>query len=719
MPSVAEIVCQSRIEQVIVHARGALVTRAITLPALPTGAFDLIVPGVTLLATPGSARAATRGERPLIAIRTRRITPPGATARGDVSARRIAAERAYWKLDESRKAAVAERQQLMALSLETDLSRRTRRIAPADRIADALAASRLVSEQVEKIDAEIRALDEAMRRNTREREAIALEEAQARPSDVEQPASRRALEFVVRIAAAADRALESLAITYAIEAARWWPAYTARFANGGTRVAWAMDALVAQDSGEDWSGVRLAVSTADLVHDARLPELASLRLGRAQTPPRRGYRPPPADLDTLFTGFDSANASLVVAAVAEQGNARAEEISFGGGYGAAGGGGGAVPAVPPPRAGAAKTREARLDAGPPPMQAQSAPAPARPPPPPGAPMPMMADLAAAPKSRGLMRASSAAFGAVGSNAPRGESVASLMVDEADESYGAAFDEGTSVPDDSWLDFDQLVLAPTTDTRHRGRLVRGGGQPGGNARRKAAGAIQSLAAPAHSVDPIVSRGHFDYRFDANAPCDVASVARVHRVTLAAVETDAEMQFRTVPREQNDVFREAVMKNPFGAPMLSGAVDVFFDNALLTNTGITFVDRGGVVRLGLGVEERIRVARNARVDESTAGLLGGSTSVEHVIEIELNSSLGRAVRVDIIDRVPVTDDKDIEVTLVSSAPRAEPYDQVAIGPPLRGGLRFRADVPAAGRARVEYAYRVKLPAKSEVIGGNRRD
>lgn len=62
--------------------------------------------------------------------------------------------------------------------------------------------------------------------------------------------------------------------------------------DAGQRAALLVEALVAQRSGEDWSGVRLSLSTADLVSGARLPELPSLRLSRAQPPPRRGYRPP-------------------------------------------------------------------------------------------------------------------------------------------------------------------------------------------------------------------------------------------------------------------------------------------------------------------------------------------------------------------------------------------------------------------------------------------
>src|SRR5690606_26472673 len=93
-----------------------------------------------------------------------------------------------------------------------------------------------------------------------------------------------------------------LSVTYAVAAARWWPTYTLRVEEAGARATWSFDAIVAQRSGEDWPAVALALSSADLVYDARLPELPSLRFGRAQ-PKRRAFRPPPAGVDEMFSPY--------------------------------------------------------------------------------------------------------------------------------------------------------------------------------------------------------------------------------------------------------------------------------------------------------------------------------------------------------------------------------------------------------------------------------
>jgi len=170
---------------------------------------------------------------------------------------------------------------------------------------------------------------------------------------------------------------------------------------------------------------------------------------------------------------------------------------------------------------------------------------------------------------------------------------------------------------------------------------------------------------------------------------------------------------------DVYREAVQRNPFSSALLPGPVDVFVDGSLLTTSTIDFVGAGGTVRLGLGVEERVRIARNVRVEEESAGFLGGKTAVLHAVEIDVSSSLGHPVSVVVYDRVPVTEDKDVEIELTSARPRPDHYDQADRAAPIRGGIAFSLELAANQKDRIEFRYRIVFPAKNELTGGNRRE
>ncbi|WP_161790083.1 DUF4139 domain-containing protein, partial [Streptacidiphilus carbonis] len=100
-----------------------------------------------------------------------------------------------------------------------------------------------------------------------------------------------------------------LELEYGVPGATWTPTYHLRLAGihsdtpGGSL---AMRAVVAQRTGEDWTGVRLGLSTADLSRRTELPELRSLRIGRRQVEAvPMPWREPPSGLSELFTGYDA------------------------------------------------------------------------------------------------------------------------------------------------------------------------------------------------------------------------------------------------------------------------------------------------------------------------------------------------------------------------------------------------------------------------------
>lgn len=731
------ITLTSRIHRVVVHARGAVVTRAVTLPSpLSTDACEIVVPGITPLAEPATFRAIAKGSRQIVSALARFVVPEGPAKVGTATQRVQLADAQRVALCDERAHVTGRRNQLAGINFDLGLERRFQKTNARTKIADALAMTRLVQDELATLDTRIGKLDRDIQKAERAVEAARIAEMQARSAE-RAGLSRPTLACHVRLAPG-QTPLEALEIEYIVLAARFWPTYKAWLTKGATHVRLELDALVVQDTAEDWTNVELSLSTADLVHDARLPELPSLRFGRAAPPQKRGYRPPPPGLETMFEAYDNEMKKMVSTVTVD-----------------------ALRAAPPPPSAAPR------QAGPMNM----------PPPgfgPPGtmqtltggyAPRPAMADLdddydegmVAQGRPKGRMPTATRAGtispedsrayslsvpmprpaaappakkkaappppqGAFGGGAPGGPPPApgsfQAFAEASEEAKLASELVGPMEPDDAWLDFDSLTL-PGGDRPRRGKLTR---LPDDAVRAEALRAkqnIESMSSPARTKDPYIYRGLFDYRYEAVGRGDVPSNGRPQRVHVQANEGPAKPRFRTVPRESADVFREALIENPLGAPLCAGPVDVFLDGALVTTTEATAVDRGGSFVVGLGVEDRIRIARNARVEESSAGLLGGSTHVDHHVTIDITSSLGMPIHIEVLERIPVTDDKDVNIKITSAEPEPEVYDQSDIGAPVRGGRRFRIEVAAGGKAKVAYGYRVKLPAKSEIVGGNRRE
>ncbi|MFO0586841.1 MAG: DUF4139 domain-containing protein [Polyangiaceae bacterium] len=737
-----ELSCESRIESVTVYARGAVVRRRVTLPdALPEGPCEVVVEDVTAFADEGTMRTGALEGREVLGVRARLIVPERKAGDPSIKDKLNALRRRRDELVAARGHASWRRDVLASVQPEPDLVRRVSAIDPAERTADALAVVRLSADEMASLDAKIAELTVAIEDNEREAQALRLAAAQA-PAAARRDDGPPRFAVTVQLGPAREASKQGvLELEYAVAAARWWPSYRARFTDGATKAALTLSAFVAQASGEDWDGVALALSTGDLLRDARLPEMTSLRLGRAQKPKARGYRPPPEGLDAMFEGYDRFVATVSVTATATASvtttatmTATRDPSSDVGALWQAGSAGLPAPyaeyhedeydsptRVAPPQE---QTRSKKKRAADEPMaRAMDLAGLAAPAAPAAAPMPKSA-MALGRAAPGGMPMPQAAPPRGGGGAPRAEAASYGGYGLSDDSLGG---EGGAPeplpiePADAWLDFDSLRIAawsPGHARDKRGRLTRDGATtPAGLA--TAITAIERMAPPSGAIDPRASRGLFDVVYAAAGTVDVPSNERPHRVALMTAEAASKPRFVTVPREATEVYRRADFTNPVGQPLLTGPVEVLIDGALVALTRLSYTDRGGSISIGLGVEDRLRVARNTHVEEGSAGLLGGSTTVEHTVTTEIASSLGRAIKVEIVDRLPVSDDKDVEIKSLAASPPTTPYTQAELGHPVRKAFKCEVEVPAGGKAKAEWRYRVTLPAKMEIVGGNRRE
>lgn len=681
--------CDSNITHVQVFARGARVTRRVVPgEAVAGGEVTLAVDGLPTLAAPGSFRVTLGGDaegRSLVLVRSSLVVPAKGSALGPSLEAVRELERKIHRID--RHTGLSQRRRDAITEARLDPKNSARR-APDDprsvvpRTRETLAAHAMLTALAADLDARLDGLHRERHELVRALERARTHASQARSSELTGDArpTRRVL-----ITVRGDGPLPHLELTYAVDAARWWPVYTLRIRDHGRAATWISEALVAQRSGEDWREARLELSTADMLFDARLPTLPSLRFGRAQPPPKRAFRAAPGGVDAMFDGYDRAYRALPEVpspAPAAQPLWAMDDLRATG------------------EALAELDEDTALDA--PSARAEGGPAPMPPAPAEAvaayAPQAMRRSVAA-PKRAGLL-SSAMSFG--GGGAPPG---------------GGAAPEPLVEPSDAWLDYDGLTMGAPGEPR-RGRLGRESGEAWKQERDRAVRMLDVPQPPAGAQDPLASRGMFDHRYRAEGLVEVPSDGLLHRVPLGSGDATPTVRWRVIACESADVFREVELRNPFDAPLLAGPVDVYVEGSLLVVAAIQHIDRGGTLRVGMGVDERLRAARNVRAKEDTAGLLGGDTIIDHTVSIELSSALGSAALVEVVDRVPVTDEKAVEVTPRGARPEPERFTQAERGAAVRGGLRWEVIVPAGGRAAVEFSYRLTIPSKNELVGGNRR-
>ncbi|MFJ5832711.1 DUF4139 domain-containing protein [Streptomyces sp. NPDC093089] len=666
----------SALDSVVVYARGAVCRRLARGTAGPDGRVR--VTGLPRSLDPGSLRARVLGA-PGVRVTEARVvveaSPLGPDAPED-------ARQEVDRMRDAREAAEARRDRQLARVKEVagihpvapgrkrdDPHRRT----PVDawlELAD------FVDERLTAMHARLAELEEELR---------GAEHALSVAADRLRRASTDAPSAHVGTLVCADLTLDGagdadveVELEYGVPGAVWVPTYrlTHRQGDGSGRLL--LRASVAQRTDEDWTGVRVALSTADLRRRSDLPRLRSIRLGRRQDAPApSGWREPPAGLADLFSGYDAAGP-------------RPFAVS---GPGAVAGDAGApvpVSAVPTPP-------PAPAPAPAPVMRARRPSVPLAPPPPqaPGGAYGAPPAFAGAPA--GLVPSAPAAAMAPPPPPPP---------------------PGPPQPSGDELDYAALVLrGPDEQGGRRGLLFPDApSDPVGTEYRRRAEAVASLPLPGHAVRPRASAGSFDHRFDAAARADIPSDGTWHTVTVGEIAVGLRTEYLCVPSVEQTVYATLVLSNATDQALLAGPVEVTVDDDFLLTAALPTLAPGGVRRVGLGPAEGIRVTRRTHLRESTAGLRNNTTVLDHRVHVELANRLARPVTVEVRERVPVTSDGDVRIE--EKADWTAP-EEGADGDRLAPGTRvWRLDLPAGTTAALDGGYEIRIPTGKALVGGNRR-
>ena len=557
-------------------------------------------------------------------------------------------------------------------------------------------------------------------------QAALLERWRASSTATEAKTSDLSKSLIVPLRATGVATKLVIEVRYLVPGARWVPAWQVKLARDGSSATIQQRAHIVQSSGEDWNGVRLKLSTALPTRPSRLPELSSIRIGRAQPAPKaKGFRPAPKGGAQLFGDNDRDGAKLLAA-------------------------------LPPPRPWVLPSSTSSLHAemtfgggGAPTSKSAMPPAPPR----------VHREESAKKRSSSARRArdidvddsddqeSEVSFDE-GASYERAASPVMAMASMAmpppppSPAPGAPPQAGKGGPGGRRVDEEPvfaLLRLPAADDASRGRLVpadararyaesaRRAGRPlpfdvgsvvdHATAEAEAAG---HAPAPALCVD-VGSGSSFDHAYDADGVVDVASDGSWHSVPLGDRQATAKMRYVAVPREELAVYRVAALENPLRAPMLAGPAEVYVGGEYVLTTSLDDVPAHGELTLGLGVEQAIKISRNARFSETREGK-GVVAMVElvHDIEIDVVNHLSRAIDIEVRERVPVpAPNAEVQVEERAVTPPWQVWDQLERGEIVDGGRRWEVVVAAGATAPLQARYVLRLFSNAELQGGNRRE
>jgi uncharacterized protein (TIGR02231 family) len=270
----APAVLTGKISEVTVYQGTALVSRVVDVPASPAAQMEVVISGLPSATEPNSVYADQAQGVVIRSVAFRTKTPDKATeAQSEVA-----------KLEQSikdlKRSATVARNEIALRRIRQEFLRRlgsdfvaptaqqemTRGVLQADELQK---MTRLHFDEYEKASQEIMKLDLEIEESSVQLAAL---EDRRKTLAAGPPVIYEAIVYLQKMAAGPA----SLKLNYLVKDCGWSPSYNFRGDTAKSEVSMEFNALVHQVSGEDWTDVKLALSTASPSVGAYNPQLSPL-----------------------------------------------------------------------------------------------------------------------------------------------------------------------------------------------------------------------------------------------------------------------------------------------------------------------------------------------------------------------------------------------------------------------------------------------------------
>lgn len=222
------------------------------------------------------------------------------------------------------------------------------------------------------------------------------------------------------------------------------------------------------------------------------------------------------------------------------------------------------------------------------------------------------------------------------------------------------------------------------------------------------AVEEPMVAAQSVSEFVSniQTSLNTEFDISIPYSVSSSSKPTVVDIRNYEMKAEYSYSVVPKLDSDAFLIAKALGWEEFSLLPGEANIFFEG---TFVGDSFIDPNNIkdtLSLSLGRDKRIVIKRDKLKDLTSRSVMGSSKKESYTWEISIRNTKTEAVRISIEDQVPVSQNTQIEVTLIDIG--GANYNKQT------GKLIWNLEIKPSETRKVQYKFEVKFPKDKQISG-----
>jgi uncharacterized protein (TIGR02231 family) len=222
-----------------------------------------------------------------------------------------------------------------------------------------------------------------------------------------------------------------------------------------------------------------------------------------------------------------------------------------------------------------------------------------------------------------------------------------------------------------------------------------------AKAEMAGEAESVADYVTPVQTLLAT-----EFDIALPYTVVSSAKPTLVDIKKYDVKASYQYACVPKQDADAFLVANAVGWEDFNLLPGEANLFFEGTFVGKTSIDPRATGDTLTISLGRDKRLVVKREKVKDLTSRNVIGSTKKESYTWEITVRNAKAEAVRLLVEDQVPVSQNTQIEVTVLDTGG--------AIYNKQSGKLEWNMELKPNESRKLTYRFEVKYPKDRQVIG-----
>lgn len=203
---------------------------------------------------------------------------------------------------------------------------------------------------------------------------------------------------------------------------------------------------------------------------------------------------------------------------------------------------------------------------------------------------------------------------------------------------------------------------------------------------------------------IEEGQMNVLYELNYNQNILSQDKSQYVILDKKSVEAEYKYHLVPKESNNVYLMAFVKNWNKLNLISGEATIYFDDNYIGKTNISTNYVKDDFPISLGVDERI-IAKRFKVEDKTATKTLNSNKWEtETYEISIRNNTKDAITIEVLDQLPISENSKITVKALEIGDGE--FDKTT------GSILWNRTINSGATSKIPFSYEVKYPKEMRI-------